>query len=206
MKSTTFFGKLFLAGSVLALGLSGLNTSLFAQPVVDYTITGTTGDYTLDFTVNNATPGTVNQDIYFFGVYLPAATVSGSPLHYIPISYQPFSYYGVGTTLTYNDSWYDPSTSALRPGTILSGFDVLDTAATAPTSISYAAFGIDGGINYNGPGNIAPNFPATPLFEGTAIKISGNNAEGAADDGATMSLLALSLCALGGVYHKLRQA
>jgi hypothetical protein len=204
MKTATFSTRRFLAGSFVALSFSVFSTGLFAQPVVDFTVTGTSGDYTLDFTVNNATPGTGNQDIYVFGVYDPIGTVSGSPSGYTPMSFQPLPFFGVGTSLTYNDSWYNASASALGLGTILSGFDVLDTSVTAPTSIPYFAVGFDGGALYTGPGNLAPNKPANPLFEGNAV-LGGNPNARAADDGSTMILLALSMGVIGGVFHKLQK-
>jgi hypothetical protein len=56
-------------------------TSVMGQPVVTYTTSGTSGNYTLDFTVNNATPGTAGFDIYYWGV-LADGSVSGTPSGY----------------------------------------------------------------------------------------------------------------------------
>ncbi len=206
---TTFYRKHFLAGLLAALGLTTLGSELIAQPSVDFAVSGTPGDYTLDFTVNNATPGTGNQDIYVFGVYDPNGTVTASPSVYTtppPMMLEPFAFFGVGTTLTYNDGWFDSSFAALSPGTILSGFEVLDTSLVAPTSIPYVAVGYDGGGLYAGAGNLAPNSPANPLFEGNAVQGGGNSNARAADDGATMSMLAIALGAMGGVFRKLRKA
>jgi hypothetical protein len=61
--------------------LSILSTDLLAQPVVNYTVSGTSGNYTLDFTINNTTTGTRGFDIYFFGV-LVDGVASGSPSGY----------------------------------------------------------------------------------------------------------------------------
>ena len=159
----------------------------------------------MDFTVNNGSPGTGNQDVYGFGVYDPNGTVSANlPSSFI--SFGPeylYSSVNAGTTLTYNDVWVDPSFSSLPPGSSQSGFYILDTSATAPTSLPYFAVSYDiggtyTGADYSGPGNLYSE--KNPLFEGNATS-------GAAPDaGTTMTLLGISLGALGGLSRKLRKA
>lgn len=195
-------------GCLVALGFNVLATSLFAQqpPVVTYTVSGTSGDYAVDFTVNNGSPGTGNQDIYGFGVFDPNGSVSSSPSTFADYSavYAPGYYiYGDilnGTTLLYNDLWIDTSFSALPPGTSLSGFIMVDTSATAPTSLPYFLTGIGVGntlADYTGSGNLGP-YPYNPAFEG--------NATPAPDAGSTMPLLGVALCALQGVSRRFRKA
>jgi hypothetical protein len=148
-----------------------------AQPVITYSVSGSSGNYTLDFTVNNQTPGTQGQDIYFWGVYDPNGIVSGSPLapgDYYQEPWSPYTESGDGSTtpLTYNDTWFENVTDILGglhflpTGTTLSGFDVLDTSVSAPTSVDYFAYGSDNGVDYTGPDNLGN--AQNPLFEGVA--------------------------------------
>jgi len=191
--------------SLMALGFSVLSTGLFAQepPVVTYTVSGVSGDYTLDFTVNNASPGTGNQDIYEMGIYDPNGSVSSAPSSFINYSaFYPSGYYaygliGDGTMLSYNDLWVDTTFSALPPGTTLSGFTILDTGATPPTSVPYAMGGYGSGADYTGPDNLY-------LADNTAFE--GNATLSAVPDaGATMPLLGVALVALGGVSRRFRK-
>jgi hypothetical protein len=91
MNTLTFRGKQFLAGSLAVLGLSTLSTGLFAQPVVTYTASGASGDYTLNFTVNNTTPDR-GEDIYFFGV-LTDESISSTPSGYYSTFYANTVYF-----------------------------------------------------------------------------------------------------------------
>ena len=86
METTSSCTRRFVISSLAALGLNILAYTLRAQPVVSFTISGTSGAYTLDFTVNNATPGTGGFDIYFFGV-LVDGYVSASPSGYNATTY-----------------------------------------------------------------------------------------------------------------------
>jgi len=158
-------------GSItFVLALLGALATAKAQPVVSYSVSGSSGNYTLNFTVNNTTPGTQNQDIYFFGLYDPNATISGTPLGYALYGgYSPYGSDGAGspTPLTYNNAWIDQSYTYLPTGSTLSGFDLLDTSLTAPTSLDYFAYGYDFGADYTGPDNLDPRDGGfNPLFEG----------------------------------------
>jgi len=158
--------------------------------VVTYAVTGGSGDYTLDFTVNNTTPGTQGQDIYWIGVNDPIGSISGAPASYETA----FPYNGENLT------WFDGTYAELPTGTTLSGFDVLDTSATAPTSVPYFAYGWANGALYDGPDNLgAPN---NPLFEGNA----GVAQASVPDSAATLPLLGLAFGALAGVSRKFRKA
>jgi hypothetical protein len=200
MKPSNIVG--ILAVSALALGSVA---RVSAQPVVTYSVSGTSGDYTLDFTVNNQTPGTQSQDIYFFGIYDLNGTVSGTPSGFTQYGggFSPFNSDGAGSPvpLTYNLAWIDNTYGAVAPGTILSGFDVLDTSATAPTSIPYFAYGYDFGVGYTGPGNLDPRDNSfNPLFEGNTG--SGAFAGTVPDASSTMALLGLCATGLLGLRRK----
>jgi hypothetical protein len=195
---TAHQAKRFIACTLLALGFSACSTTLFAQPAVTYTVSGSSGDFTLDFTLNNGSPGTEGMDAYFWGVYDANGTVSASPSSYVPVG-GPFSPFG---PIPYNNIWIDPTDSALPTGASLSGFDVLDTSATAPTSVPYFVYAESPGgstLLYTGPGNVLGSaFDFNPLFEGNATT-------GVPDSGTTMSLLGLALASLAGVSRKLRK-
>jgi hypothetical protein len=174
MNTTKFQVKRFLAHSLVVSGLSMISTGLFAQPVVTYTTTGTRGHYTLDFTVNNSTPGTDGFDIYYFGVLVNgqlSSTPSGfngayfSNLHTLEVT-------GPASNWAFNNYWIDPGYDSLPTGKNLSGFEVSDTDQSAPTSVQYFALGYDAGVAYRGPDNenlSSPNNP--PLFTGYALTV-----------------------------------
>jgi hypothetical protein len=189
MKTSLFTTKRSFTGSLLALGFTTLSTSLIAQPVLTYSVSGSSGDYTLDFTVNNTTPGTQTQDIYLFGVDVPNGSFTGGPAGYATSG--SFD----NATVNLLDSTY----SLLPSGTTLSGFDVFDSSATAPTSVPYYAYGYDFGADYTGPDNLGD--ADNPLFEGNAV--AGANVP---DSAATMPMLGVAFGALAGFSRKFRKA
>ncbi len=148
-----------IALAVLVLGCS-LSANI-GPPTVTYTTAGSSGDYTLDFTVNNNT----NQDLYFFGVLLSVPIVTGSPTGFEPTVWSTWNNtpYG-GSNINYNNNWIDDSLSVFPAGTALSGFQVTVADAVAPTSVNWFAF-TDGNA-YTGGGNF--NSSANPGFEGIA--------------------------------------
>lgn len=157
--------KVAIAALVLSFGLS-------AGPInVSYTVSGSTGNWTLDFSVNNNISGAADQDFYFFGVQLSATDITGTPspfATYIP--FNPSTSWG-GANILYNNVWLaSASGSAGLPGTTTSGFDVKITDAVAPTSVNWFAF-TAGNDAYSGAGNlntIQENGSFNPLFEGGA--------------------------------------
>ena len=163
--------KPFVTGALAALGLSILTCNLRAQPLVSYTVSGSSGNYTLDFTVNNTTPGTYGWDIYFFGV-LVNGSVLGSPAGYNSMHYSTIhttEVTGPAYDWPFNNIWIDPTYSLLPTGVNRSGFTVSDTDVSAPTSVQYFAFGYNDGVPYTGPGNMNLSSPYnTPLFVGYA--------------------------------------
>jgi len=192
--------------AVAALALASV-APVSAQPVLTYSVSGTSGDYTLDFTVNNETPGTQNQIIYFFGVNDVNGSISASPGTFFPLpgGFSPFGSDGAGSPipLNYNLAWDNSGTfNAVLPGTIMSGFDVLDTSATAPTSLPYFAYGYDFGAPYTGPDNLDPRDNSfNPLFEGNAGV--GGVSRSVPDASSTVALLGLCATGLMGLRRKL---
>jgi hypothetical protein len=158
----------------LTVCLSTLSTDLLAQPVVNYTVSGTSGNYTLDFTINNTTPGTQGFDIYFFGV-LVDGVASGSPSGYNSSYYSTIHAVeadGPAFNWPFNNTWIDPTDTALPTGRTLSGFEVSDIDQSAPISVQYFAFGENNGVVYTGPGEVPDSSnPSNPLFVGNTIAV-----------------------------------
>lgn len=162
--------KTLVAALVLSFGLS-------AAPIdVSYTVSGSAGNWTLDFSVNNNIVGAANQDFYFFGVVLSSTNITGNPPSfpaYVP--FNPSTNWG-GANITYNNVWLDLSQGAdglALPGTTTNGFDVTIGDAVAPTSVNWFAF-TAGSDPYTGPGNLDTLGDTTgnPLFEGAATQAS----------------------------------
>ena len=144
--------------SLLALGIA---ISASAAPEVSYTSSGTSGDYTLDFSVTDTLGGSNN--IYFFGVYSTTGRdITGSPPGFDPNVWSSWNNSGYGgDNTTYNNVWIS---GQIEPGQTVSGFDVLSTAATVPTSVDWFAYAY-GGV-YTGGDNFW--VPTNPGFQGVA--------------------------------------
>jgi hypothetical protein len=151
---------------ILLTGLLAALSSVHAAPVgVTYTVSGSSGNWTLNFNVTNGETGT-DQALYFFGVSLSANNVVGSPAGYDPTVFQTWTNSGLGGSNTlYNNIWLDASASNLLPGSSLSGFDVRVSDAVAPQSVKWFAFTI-GNVPYTGTGSFGD--PSNPGFEGVA--------------------------------------
>jgi PEP-CTERM motif-containing protein len=188
-----------LKGIIVALVLS---FSLSADPVdVSYLVTGSTGDWTLDFSVTNNLSSAPNQNFYFFGVLLSSSNITGVPTNFAAItaSYDPFSFGYGGSDTEYNNVWYDSkfSDGLQLPGTTTSGFDVTISDAVAPTSVQWFAFTADtlGASSYTGGGNFNTAF--NPLFEGDA-SAAGTSVGGtsAVPEPSMLAFLGVGLAAL----------
>lgn len=152
------------AAAVLAISAG----AAYAGPVVTYSVSGSAGNWTLDFSVtNNLNPS--DMDIYFFGVDLDTGrNIAGSPAGYDPNVWPSWDNSGFGgSNEIYNNNWIEFSYSLLLPGQTLSGFQALYTGAVAPTEVDYFCYGNSpSGGEYNG--NDYFNWAGNPGFEGTA--------------------------------------
>lgn len=155
-----------IAASIAALTVAA--GAAFAGPVVTYSVSGSAGNWTLDFSVNN-TLNPSGMDIYFFGVALDTGrNIAGSPSGYDPNQWTSWdnSNYG-GSNTIYNNVWIDGNYSDLLPGNTLSGFQATYTGATAPSAVQYFCFAYDpSGGQYSGTDNF--NSQNNPGFEGRA--------------------------------------
>jgi hypothetical protein len=150
---------------VLAGLLAAFSSADAAAVGVSYSVTGSAGNWTLDFKVTNGETGT-DQALYLFGVLLSANNVLGSPAGYDSTVFQTWTNSGLGGSDTlYNNVWLDASTSNLLPGSSLSGFDVRVSDAIAPGSVKWFALSI-GNVPYMGSGSFGD--PTNPGFEGVA--------------------------------------
>lgn len=150
-----------IAAATVGLSLASAGLSV-AAPIVTETVTGTSGNYTLDFTVQNNLGNT--NDIYFFGVLIDSGRdIVDSPSGYNPNTWMTWnnSSFG-GSNLTYNNNWIDLSYSNLPNGSTLGGFSVHTTDAVAPTSVHWFAYAFEG--TYYGSDHF--NSSGNPGFEG----------------------------------------
>jgi hypothetical protein len=166
MKSTlmavvaVFISLLSLSGSLLA-----------ALPVdVTYTVSGSSGNYDLDFTVKNNMVGAAQQTIYGFGVDLSPRDQSGqiNPPGWAGSGYCVNPVMLGGTSINYYNAWGSSMPTTLYPGISLSGFIVHITDLVAPSSVNWFAFAFD--VTRTTPYTAGGNFNnfENPGFEGIA--------------------------------------
>ena len=184
--------------SALALALAAV-TSRAAPVEVSYTVSGSTGDWLLDFSVaNNLNPAPANMSLYFFGVLLSAPDIVGSPAGYDPTIWPSWNTQPDGGSDTnYNNNWINLNFDTLFPGETLSGFEVHSTDGLAPTNVPWFAYGYAFEAEYTGGGNFSRN--GNPGFEGVALQ-----AESQIPEPASLTLVGLTLAALGGLSKRRR--
>jgi hypothetical protein len=177
------------AAAALLIGFAG--TASAAPVDVSYTVTGTAGNWTLNFDVANNLTGT-SESLYFFGVSLDARDVTGSPAGFNPNNWALWSnaVYG-GSANSYNNNWLNSNLGGPTPGTDTDGFTVHSSDVAAPTSVDWFAFGV--GSDYEGAG--AFRVGSNPGFEGVATS--------AVPEPANLALLLAGL-GLVGVMAKRR--
>ena len=170
-------------------------------PLVSYTVTGSSNNWILDFSVTNTLEGA--NGIYFFGVDLPHTNSPATPAgwHWWSNPASTWNNYVLGgSNITYVMNWAADyanggDATSIFNGRTLSGFEALVTTAEAPTSVNWFAFatyfshpyynGTDAfSGNVRGPGQFDFDNPG---FEGIAHQIP---------EPATLSLLALGGLAL----------
>lgn len=186
----------------LLLGALVLSFSLSAGPInVSYTVTGSSGDWTLDFSVNNNLAGASNQSMYFFGVDLTSTDITATPASFgvDPGTFvtSPFG----GSNTVYDDVWGVPVGYGLAvPGTTTSGFEVTTSDITAPAEVGWFAFTFDptNSTPYTGGGNF--NTPQNPGFEGLATQSSTTTPEP-----STLPLLGAGLAGICASRRKSKQ-
>jgi hypothetical protein len=148
-------------------GLANMTAAGAAIVDVTYTVSGSSGNYILDFEVGNNIPEAYNHRIYFFGVDLSSENVVGGPWSQW-IGGAPWSNAFVGgSTTVYDNNWLTPggSGNGISSGDNLSGFRVQITDIDVPLSVSWFAYAY-GGSRYTGADAFHQGL--NPGFEGVA--------------------------------------
>ncbi len=140
--------RTLLAGLLLA------SSSAAAQPVaVDYSISGSAGNWLLNFTLRNAF-GSSDHGLYFFGVSAGSSTITNSPSNWSPFMAWTVA---AGSGRRYASSWMTDPSTGLLPGQALTGFTIRTFDMDMPTTVRWFAYGFsnsgasyEGGDNFNG--------------------------------------------------------
>lgn len=198
MKQHTFITGLM----ALLISVGAIGETCAGHIEVSYSVSGSPGNYELDFSVTNNMLAWPTQNIYFFAVQLSVDNITGSPLTFAnnaPADWNPFGFGGTNTN--YNNTWSGfvaPYTNFL-PGMTLSGFTVAIPDLVAPTEVPWSALSISpgrvdlytGGENFNPPGIQGQENPG---FEGIATP---SNTSAVPEPSSLV--MALSLCCLSGI-------
>lgn len=151
----------------LAMGFAASNA---VADSASYTLSGSAGNWTLDFTFVNDL-GVNDLDIYFVGFNLPGATYISSPSGWS--DYGGYAGYGV-TPLNYGVSIPD----MIQNGESLGGFKILSSSLSAPTSVGWFAMhydwahdGVSGNPVFYGDATVA--VAAVPEPETYAMLLAG---------------------------------
>jgi hypothetical protein len=195
--------KRLICGVAALVTYLGVVPESMAGPIfVSYTVSGSSGNFDLDFSVTNNMLAWPTQDVYFFGVRLSAMDVTGSPGNFVDrgADWNLFNYGGSNTE--YNNTWVDGNTNYndLLPGQTMSGFIVHDTDLVPPSQVSWMVIAVSKElIPYTGGGNCVTNI--NPGFEGIA-----NPAANAVPAPSTlvMSSIMLGLFGTGWLRRRLK--
>jgi hypothetical protein len=183
------------------MALSATCSVALADPVdVVYTVSGTRGNWTLDFMIANHMDGST-EEIYFFGVALDSATVSGSPDFFTGTDQLWSNLFFGGSDTVYNHTWFDDTyfeDTGINVDGAAAGFLLTSTAASVPTSLPWFAYGIGQGTDYMGTGNF--NGSHNPGFEGIAPAIAMPEPES-----VLLTLAGLALCGVASMRRRDRR-
>ncbi len=138
------------SAALAGLALLAITTTAQAGPVdVTYTVSGSTGNWVLDFSVTNSLVGNDRNDLYLFGIRLPTSpAIVGSPSGWTQPVSQSVSWFGSGGSATnYNNIWITTATGifnptgqyVIHPGHTLGGFQATSTDLLAPPDVNWFA-------------------------------------------------------------------
>jgi hypothetical protein len=170
--------KKLALGIVVGLLLLVSASRVAAGPIVTYTVSGTPGNYLLNFSVTN-TLSVRGMDIYQFGVAASTGTIVGSPHGgWTPIGPFNINVYAPSPDLVVN-LWHNNSggpQGAIQSGVTISGYLVLSTALSPPTSVEWFAFAFGGPSAY--PLLDYWFYSGNPLFTGIAAAATNSGEPG----------------------------
>jgi hypothetical protein len=167
-----------------------------AQVEVSYSISGTAGNWLLNFSVTNNVSSVANvQYIEFLGFRLPARNIAGTPSGgWDPDAWPSWDNTSWGGSGTFNNNWFG---GQIAFGSTVSGFQVMVATADAPGSVDWFAFAHDPKLTETYTGSFDETVYDSlrePGFEGTAVPR-------VAEPG-TLALLGLGLMGLGLTRRK----
>lgn len=204
--------RLIAVSSAILLG----SASAQAQPVlVDYTMSGSAGNWLLNFTLFNNMVSTPDMGVYIFGVQVGPVAATNTPAGW--------SVLGGGLTVptgtVYNKVWMDFSFAGVSVGQSRSGFSVQVSDVAAPSAISWFAYSYSplgneytGTESFNGP-SFNPGFESSST--GTLVIVNPEPTDNephydppptttTTPEPSTYALMAAGLAVLG--YAKRRRA
>ena len=136
-----------------------------AAPIdVTYTVSGSSGNWTYDFSLTNNLGG--GNLIYFFGVQLQGHNIAGAPAGWngnVWASWNPLTDDGAGPNITFDNNWINFG-STFGTGQTLSGFKATSSLSSPLDPVSWFAYATGG--TYSGPGAFRTG--GNPGFTGTA--------------------------------------
>lgn len=154
--------------ALAALAVASISSAHADPVVVNYTVSGSAGNWVFDFSVTNNIGGTNN--IYFWGAQLS----TGPNIIASPPTFQAANNPWNANGTVYNNNWCENGCGLLipslmiQPGETLAGFKTTDTDLIAPTSVQFFAFATSG--FYSGPGCFECG--SNPGFQGVAVEAS----------------------------------
>jgi hypothetical protein len=180
---------------------------------VTYTVSGTSGAWILDFSVTNHL--NVGQDVYLWGVFLPAQDVVASPAGWTNNCNPSACIAGTlntgsplpsgitlnGPNITFNNLWVN-GVDAIASGDSLSGFEAEVNSILPPTSVEWFAIGADyspdGTAPYTGGGEFMTSGDCIDVF-GVTCAVQDEENPGFA--GTAYPTQTATLSAAGGSFN-----